>query len=614
MGLYNQIKYFIFGAPLHRQRIEHEKLNIPLGLAVFSSDALSSTAYATDELLIALSGTYLSPSANFISLFIISLIILLVGIVILSYRQVIQEYPQGGGSYTVAKENLGVLPSHITAAALLTDYVLTVAVSVSAGIAAVTSTGVIPRSATVSLCILAVLFITTINLKGQKESGKILAVPVYIFLACILGLIITGLLQEPSSYILNKQETSKAGLDFSSVAFILIFLKAFSHGCVGLTGIEAVSDGVKAFKEPSYKRANTTMLIMGSLLSVIMFGTTYLAFKFQIMPKVGETMISQIAGQVFGYGSAYYYIMQFSTLVVLVLAANTAFADFPRIANILASDRFLPRQLMNIGDRLVLNNGIKMLGFFSLILIVAFRGDTHALIPMYAVGVFISFTITQVGIVVHHFREKEKGWKQKSLINGFGALVTALVMLLITYEKFFEGAWLIVVVIPIIVMMFRAIRSHYESIARQISLQHVTDFSSPSKQVVLVLVSSLSKVTLSALNYARSINPDIVEAVSVDLDPKATERLQKAWAEWTADIPLKILPSPYNSLIEPITTYLDELDALYPNTWITVIVPEFVTKKFWHYLLHNQTAFLLKAVLRFKRRKVVTTVRYYIDA
>lgn len=611
MNWFTRCRYFIFGAPLHRQRMEHEKLNIPLGLAVFSSDALSSTAYATEEMLIALSGTYLSGVANYLSLSIIILIILLVGIVILSYRQVIKEYPQGGGSYTVAKENLGVLPSHITAAALLTDYVLTVAVSVSAGIAAITSTGLIPRSSTVGMCILAILFITTINLKGQKESGKILAVPVYMFLFCILSLIVFGLFKESHIPAINRPNTS---LDFGSMTFAVLFFKAFSHGCVGLTGIEAVSDGVKAFKEPSYKRANKTMLIMGILLSTILFGITFLAYKFQIMPKDGETVVSQIAGYVFGHKTVYYYLMQFSTLVVLVLAANTAFVDFPRIANILAADRFLPRQLMNIGDRLVLNNGIKMLGFLSLVLIIMYHGDTHSLIPLYAVGVFISFTITQVGIVKHHIRIKEPGWRGAVVINSIGAIATGLVMMLITYEKFFEGAWIIVFVIPIIVMTFRAIRDHYDTIGKQISLSEDCDLATPSKQMVLVLVSSLTKVTLSALNYARSIKPDVIEAVSVDLDPKSSERLQKSWEEWSADIPLKILPSPYNSLIDPIIDYLDQLDELYPNAWITVIVPEFVTKKMWHYLLHNQTALLLKAVLRFRRRKVVTTVRYYVDA
>jgi amino acid transporter len=612
MNIFSSIKNFIFGKPLESNKIEQERLNILLGLAVFSSDALSSTAYATDEILIALSGSFLAGGANYIALPITVSIIMLISIVIISYRQVIKEYPSGGGSYTVAKENLGVLPSHVTAAALLTDYVLTVAVSVSAGIAAITSAGLLPYDLRVSFCIFAILIIMIINLKGQRESGRILAIPAYFFLICILGLIVVGIFKNVPIAKIDMQEPL-INTDFSSLAFWLLCFKAFAHGCVGLTGIEAVSNGVKAFKEPSSKRANTTMLLMGTLLSVIFLGITYLACKFNVTPKSGETIISQIAGDVFGYESLFYFAIQCSTFVILILAANTAFTDFPRITNILATDRYLPRQLMNIGDRLVLNNGIKVLGLLSIFLVWLYKGDTHSLIPMYAVGVFISFTMTQTGMVIHHIKIKESGWRKGIAINTAGAFATALVTILLTIEKFFEGAWIIVLVIPVLISVFRAINNHYKSIGRQILVIGPDAAAYPTKHIAVVLISSINKVTLSAINYAKSIHPDGIEVVTVTIDEEQTKRLETDWQKNYSNIPLKILQSPYRSVLNPIIEYIDELDERYPNTWITIVVPEFITKKFWHNLLHNQTAMILKAILRFHKSKVVTTVRYYLD-
>lgn len=615
--MYRKLKRLLIGAPIASHHAQHEKLNVPLGLAVFASDALSSTAYATDEILLALAGTAYAAHMGVVSLPVAITIVALIAIVVISYREIIKAYPEGGGAYIVARENLGLNASHIAAAALLIDYVLTVAVSISAGVAALTSTGLFPHEHSTALCIAFTMVIMLVNLRGVKESGVVIAFPAYGFILSMLALVGFGLWKmiTGQAVVSPGQAFSEIGHEagsFTSLAFILVFLKAFSHGCAGLTGIEAVSNGVKAFKEPSDERANMTMGLMGLLLAGIFLGVTIVAFGFNIMPKEGETIVSQVARNVFGSGTFMYLTVQFSTMIVLILAANTAFAGFPAISSMLADDGFLPRQLMNIGDRLVFNNGIVVLAFLSMLLIILFHGDTHSLIPLYAVGVFVSFTLAQSGMVLHHRRVKDPDWKRGSMINAFGAFVTGSVTLVIAFEKFREGAWIILVAIPLLIWLFRAIRDHYTDVSRQLALPETGYCPIAIEHTVLVLVSSLHRGTIPAMEYAKTIS-NKVEAVHIELNPEATRRLRAAWDEWGCGIPLTILKSPYRSITEPLLEYIDEVEDRHEHDLVTIIVPEFVTKQWWHNLLHNQTAVVLKAMLRFRPGKVVTTVRYHLE-
>jgi len=608
----------IFGKPLETNREHEERLNIPLGLAVFAADALSSTAYATEEILIALVSSAYSVQAGLLSLPIAVAICLLMVIVVFSYRQVIRAYHDGGGAYIVAKENLGEIPCLIAGASLLLDYVLTVAVSVSAGAAAITSTGLVPLHLKDNLAIIFTLFITFINLRGIRESGSVVAFPAYSFIAVMSGLILWGFI-EPGHIddhsihaSFTVAHSGITGLVFDT-ALILALLKAFSHGCAALTGIEAISNGVKAFKEPSDRNANHTMVLMAAILGSIFIGVTYLAYHYHILPSHSETIISQVARAVFGGNSFMYFAIQITTMIILVLAANTSFAGFPRLATLLATDYYLPRQLMTLGDRLVFSNGIILLSFISTLLIWLYHADTHALIPLYAVGVFLSFTLAQAGMVVHHLRLATKHSARGIAINGIGAITTGAVTILLAYEKFFEGAWMVLVAIPVLIYFFLCIKSHYNSMSKQLALP--SDGAAcpiAIEHTVLVLVSSLNRGTIPALQYAKTISAR-VEAVHVKLNPAGTERLKQEWERWGCNVPLVVLESPYRSIIDPILKYVDEVEDRYEHDIVTIIVPEFVTKKAWHNLLHNQTALLLKTLLRFRRGKVVTTVRYFLD-
>ena len=396
----------------------------------------------------------------------------------------------------------------------------------------------------------------------------------------------------------------------SITGLVLCFalLKAFSHGCAALTGIEAISDGVKAFQDPPEKNANKTLVLMGCILGTIFLGMTSLAFAYQVMPVEGETVVSQLGRSVFGEDSWLYYGLQFITMVILVLAANTSFSGFPRLASILADDGYLPRQFKTLGDRLVFSNGILFLGIASALLVWVYHADTHSLIPLYAVGVFLSFTLAQAGMVQLHQKERNPGWQRGMLINGFGALTTGIVTLILAEEKFLEGAWLVLVAIPILMAFFRTIQDHYKTIGRQLALPESGYCPVAVDHTVLVLVSSLHRGTIPALEYAKTISSK-VEAVHVEINTAATKRLTAAWEEWGCGIPLTILKSPYRSITQPLLKYIDEVETRYEHNLVTIIVPEFVTKKFWHNFLHNQTSLLLKTLLRFRRGKVVTSIR-----
>ena len=619
MPLLEIIKNIIIGKPLPSKLAGHEKLGTGLGLAVFAVDALSSTAYATDEIFIALAAGAYASYTGLLSFPIALAIAFLIGVVVISYIQIIKVYQDEGGAYIVAKENLGRSMSLIAGAALLIDYLLTVVVSISAGVAALTSTGLIKHHDTVAFCIFFTILISIVNLRGLRESGKVFAFPAYLFIVSMFILFAVGFSEFFSNESLgelinskNQEFFSNSEFSLANLGFIAIMLRAFSHGCAGLTGIEAVANGVNAFKEPAVKRATTVMVIMGVLLATIFLGITLLASIYDVHPDAHETIMSQVATRVFGGDTFLYYLVQFVTMTLLILAANTAFAGFPRMANLLAIDGYLPRQLMNIGDRLVFNNGIIFLGIMSIFLLWAYEGDTHLLIPLYAVGVFICFTISQFGMVVHHVKTKSKKAIQGIIINGFGGIVTSIVTIVIAVQKFHSGAWIVLFLIPLLVLMFSKISDHYKSIVKQLELTDDFHISSPSKHKVLVLVSNLGKVTLSALAYAKTMSGD-AEAIHVELNPQATAKLKEDWSKYEDRVPLRVLPSPYRSITGPLLKYIDELNAMPESHWITIIVPEFVTKKLWHNFLHNQTAILLKALLRFRKNTIVSTCRFHLE-
>ncbi|MBY0449014.1 MAG: APC family permease [Cyanobacteria bacterium] len=613
-----EIKKWMLGSPIASHHAEHQKLNVSVGLAVFSSDALSSTAYAIDEILIPLSASTYFAAINQISMPVTIALVLLIALVVISYRQVITAYPDGGGSYIVSKHNLGETASLIAGAALLIDYVLTVAVSISSGVAQLVSTGLCGPVSPVTICVLLITAMMVANLRGLKESGTMFALPAFFFLIAMFGLIVSGLwvLQwGPPDIVLHASLMAKANqshlVPWTDLAFLVLFFSAFSHGCSGLTGIEAVSNGVKAFKEPRSELANKTMLLMGIILSVILLGLTYLTVGFGITPQADQTIFSQISHAVFQDGWMY-YVVQFSTTVILILAANTAFADFPRVTSLLAQDGFLPRQLTSLGDRLVFSNGIILLGLVAIALIIGFNADTHSLIPLYAIGVFLCFTTSQLGMVRYHQRERQPGWQQGLLINGLGALVTAAVTLLLAVEKFSDGAWIVLVLIPLLIVLFQFSKAHYLKVAKQLAMPEEMHHPVALQHTVLVLISSMNRGALPALEYAKSISSD-VEAVHVELSAEATDRLKMAWDRWGSGVPLTILKSPYRSLMAPLMAYIDEVETRHEHDMVTVIVPEFVTKHWWQSIFHNQTALLIRALLRNKRNKIVTTVRYHLD-
>jgi len=624
--MWSSFKKLLIGEPLASSREKHERMAIPIALSVFASDALSSTAYATQEILEALNVEMLRSYpllVSFLSIPVALFITLLLAVVIISYRQVIKAYDDGGGTYQVARENLGPTASHIAGSALMIDYVLTAAVSVSAAVDALTSMGWVEHANAVPWAILFLSVITLVNLRGVKESGALFSIPAYIFIltmATLLGkgafMIFSG--QVPldlSNGILAATEVPPdAWKSLLNWSLLLILVKAFSHGCAALTGIEAISNGVRAFKEPAAENANKTMTIMGVILATIFLGITILAFAFKIIPVELETTVSQVGRAVFGNETFLYYLLQIITALILIFAANTSFSGFPRLASIMARDGYLPRQLMNLGDRLVFTNGIIFLGFIAAVMVWFYGADTHALIPLYAVGVFLSFTLAQYGMCKYHLKNKEKNWKRSLYINAFGATVTGIATLILGIEKFFDGAWIVIVTIPIIVMGFRAVKNHYESVARQLALPvgQIGHEPQPFEHSVLVLVSSLHQGTIPALEYGRTLS-STVEAVHVELNPEQTANLIKQWEAWGCGVPLTVLKSPYRSITEPLLDYIDEVEARHEHNLVTVIIPEFVTKRFWHNILHNQSALLIKTLLNLRKGKIVTTVRHYLD-
>jgi amino acid transporter len=601
----SRLKRAFLGSPLPTAQSRHERLAKSTALAVFASDALSSVAYATEEILLVLvlAGTV----ALSYSLPISIAIAILIAIVVSSYRQTIRAYPQGGGAYIVSKDNLGAPAGLVAGAALLIDYVLTVAVSVAAGIAALTSAvpGLFPYRPW--LCVVAVVGIAVANLRGIRESGKIFAAPTYLFIGSLGVLIIYGGLGAVFNFLPEAPyQRHPPGLD--GVGLFLL-LRAFASGCTALTGVEAVSDGVPAFKPPEAHNARIVLTVLGVILIVLFLGITSLTYDFGIAPRHEETVISQLARHVFG-GGAIYYEIQAVTMMILLLAANTSFADFPRLSFFLARDRYIPRQFATQGDRLVFSNGILILSGLAALLLVIFRGDTHALIPLYAVGVFLSFTLSQASMVRRWLRLKEEGWWWRWWLNAIGAVVTGLVMVTIAATKFTHGAWIVVLLIPTLVTVFVMVHRHYEEVAVQLSLDAFSP-PPPMTNTVLVLVGDIHRGVIKAIQYAQTLSPN-AKAVFVETDPERTRRLEEKWGRYGMGVPLIVLTSPYRSLLGPLTKYVDHLQNQGENHVVTIVLPEFIPARWWQLGLHNQTAFLIKGAMLFRKNVIVTDVPYHL--
>jgi amino acid transporter len=607
-----ELKRFMVGRPLPTDAEHHQRLSKTLALAVFSSDALSSVAYATEEILLVLAAAGTAAALQW-SLPIAAAIVGLLLIVTTSYWQTIEAYPAGGGSYIVAMENLGTVAGQTAGAALMIDYVLTVSVSVAAGVAAITSAAPALLPYRVDLGLAAIAALTLANLRGVRESGRTFAVPTYGFVLCFASVVLWGLIHlfragMPAAAL---EPAAPAVTSVAAAITPFLFLHAFASGCTALTGVEAISNGVAAFQRPESRNARLTLLTMALILGGLFAGITVLAHAYGVMPRENETVVSQVARLSFGSGPPYYVVQAFTALI-LIVAANTSFADFPRLCSLHARDRFLPRQLTHRGDRLVFSNGIVLLGMVAAALLVLFGGDTHALIPLYAVGVFLAFTLSQAGMVVHWWRRRHPGWRRHMVVNGTGAVTTAIVTVIIAATKFTHGAWIVVLLIPALVVVFFRIHAHYDRVASQLSLTTYRPGAHP-QNFVLVLVGGVHQASLQAVEYARTLGPHVT-AVYVDQDGDEASVLEK-WRQWGGDTPLVVLPSPYRELMPTLLAYIDRYHAVVKEDgYITLVLPEFVPRRWWHVLLHNQTALRLKAALMFKSGIAVVDVPYHLGA
>jgi amino acid transporter len=620
---------WLIGRPLRTADAEHQTIGKIVGLAVFASDALSSTAYATQEILLilALAGTAAFGYAFPIALAIVGLL----AIVTISYEQTIHAYPGGGGAYIVARDNLGDFAAEVAGAALLVDYILTVAVSVSAAAAQVASAFPEIFPYRVYLAVGMVLLIMLVNLRGVKEAGATFAVPTYFFLVMMflmVGVGFFGFITGRLGSVIAPPHLEVAQMAAGITPFLI--LHAFSSGTTALTGVEAIANGVPAFKEPRSRNAGITLIWMAAILATLFLGITFLAGQIRAIPSEAETVISQLARTVFdGRGPLYHGVIA-GTSIILILATNTPFAGFPRLSALLASDGFLPRQLTYRGSRLVYSRGIVALALIASLLIFAFDASVSGLIPLYAIGVFLSFTLSQAGMArrwwkIGHLRTgqeiKERGsilryeprWRLKMSINGWGAVCTAIVMFVFAITKFREGAWIVLVLMPILVLLFARIHRHYQDLATRLSLERFGEPPPILRQCVIIPVSSVHRGTLEALRYARSLSDDIT-AVHVSLDPAAAEAVRQKWDLWGGGARLVILESPYRLLLEPLLQYIADIAALrQPNETITIIVPQFVPSRWWHNFLHNQTAIMLRLALLFRRGIVIADVPFHVE-
>ena len=613
-GSSSLFKRLLIGKPISSSEDLHQRLPKKVALPVFASDAISSTAYASEEILIVLISFAAVGAAAYSVLVPISLLVMvLLAIVVNSYRQTIYAYPSGGGAYIVSRENLGRYPSLVAGGARLTDYILTVAVSVSGGTAAIISAfnGLAPYR--VQLAVGFIVLITLANLRGLRESGALFAPPTYLYVVCLFSLIIVGLYRvfvQDLGPIEHDPEIAKELLTGANTITLFFFLKAFSSGAVALTGVEAVADGVPAFKKPEPRNATTVLITMAVILGFSFFGLSVLTQHLKPLADeeglIKDTVLAQLAEHVYGGRNIFFFVTQFATFAILILAANTAYADFPRLSSIIARDNFLPRQFMNRGDRLVFSNGVIFLGLAAIGLVVAFSGKVTLLIPLYAVGVFTGFTLSQSGMLVHALRLKGKGWRRSVIISGIGATTTAFVAGIVVVVKFTDGAWIPAVVIPVLVLMFTSINKHYVRVRSylQASDEYVAPFHT---HFVIVLVGSVNRGVLQAIQYAESLRPDRLIAMSVVHSEEDRQRLAEEWARFGLNVELETVYSEYRDLAEPILNRINELEGESADDLITVVIPEFVTSLSTQWL-HNQSALQLKARLLYRPNTVVTSV------
>ena len=614
------VKRVLVGRPLSTAEAEHQRLPKTIALATFSSDPISSTAYATEEILFvtAVGGSSLALGLDKLIPMAIAVAALL-AVVVASYRQTIFAYPSGGGAYIVSRENLGEYPSLVAAASLLVDYILTVAVSVSAGVAAILSLDAFRdlESRRVLLCLFFVLLLTAGNLRGLKESGKMFAAPTYVYISVLSLMVVVGLFRtwfgdiDPVPFDpKHAEDVARTGGTLS----LFLVLRGFSSGAVALSGVEAISNGVPAFRKPEAKNAATTLATMGFILGTLFLGVSILARHLAPFPSHDETVISQMGRAVFGAGPVH-TLLQFATAGILILAANTAYVDFPRLSSIVAEDGYLPRQFANRGDRLVFSNGILFLAAAAGALLIAFGGLTTLLIPLYAVGVFTSFTLSQSGMVRHHLRLREPGWRRGVVINAVGGVSTLVVLLIVAITKFAVGAWLPIVVVPMIITLFASIKRHYSRVQRTLRITPQEVRRRAVNHTVVVLVGRIHRGVVEALDYAKSLRPNRLVALHVYDEESEREVIEREWAEFGFDIPLAIVHSPYRELTPAVERYLDDVNRVSPNDTVTIVIPEFVAGRLFSptQLLHNQSAAALKLALLFRKHTVVTSVPYHVD-
>lgn len=614
----SRLKQILLGSPISSADEHHQRLSKKIALPVFASDAISSTAYATDEILVVILLQASVGATAFRPLVPIALVVCaLMVIVVLSYRQTIMAYPSGGGAYIVSRENLGVTPALVAGSSLLVDYILTVAVSVAGGVLAIRTATGFDSQWTVPVCLACVLLMTVVNLRGVKESGAAFAGPTYFYIVMLIILIVVGLYRifvqdiGPIPESLLSEEAIEIRKQTGTLGLFML-LRAFSSGAVALSGVEAVSNGVPAFAKPESKNAATTLMWMGGILGTCFLGVSVLASH--LKPYRGEhdgNGLGLMAQYLYGGKGVMFWLTMIATFLILILAANTAYADFPRLASIVAKDGFLPRQFFNRGARLVFSNGVLFLALVASALIVAFNGDISKLIPLYAFGVFTGFTLSQSGMVRHHLKHREGSWRVGMTINAIGAATTGMIAGIVVVSKFTEGAWIPALLIPIMVTIFRSIGRHYDR-GREALKVPVGYWPRRETHTMVVLVGGINKGVLHGIQYARSLNPDRIMAVTVATDDEDRQRIEKQWTEYKVPIELHTVYSPYRELTRPIMGFIDELDQLYGDDMITVVIPEFVTswKSQW---LHNGSAFALKAKLLHRPHTAVVSVPVHMD-
>ena len=606
------LKEILIGRPLKNRELHSERLGVLAALSILSPDALSSVAYGTEEILTVLAG--ISAAALWFSLPISLAIVALLCVLVVSYRQVIAAYPGGGGAYIVGRDSLGRVPSLVAGASLLVDYTLTVAVSVTAGVDAVISAFPVLAPYRVPIDLFLILLVTVINLRGTRESAAVFAGPTYAFVGLVVAMVLVGLARGGLAGLHAHHVLAPPALGGIS---LFLLLRAFSSGSSALTGLEAISNGVPVFREPAVRRAQAGMATLGLLLGVMFLGTSVLAFSFGVAPTVNNTVLSQVAEHVFGR-SPLYYLLAFSTTAILALAANTSFAGFPQLAYVMAKDKFMPHMFATRGDRLVFTNGILFVAVLAAILVIIFGGSTNRLIPLYAIGVYVGFTISQVGLVLRRRREARArgralpGDAGKSLINGVGAVMTAVVVVVFTVTKFAEGAWIVLIVIPLLVLWFLHIHDHYRSIAEELRLPSWDFHPAPRENIVVVPVSTITRVVATTIGYAKTISPNVI-ALHVSSDRAEADKLERRWNEWNPGVRLVTIDSQYRSVVQPVLRYIDLIKSQTEGAVVTVLIPEFVVARWWHGLLHNQMGLLLQARLVSRRDVVIAMVPHRLS-